>query len=301
MKRFILLPTLLAAAIVSRVRADVTPNPLFTDGAVLQQDASVSVWGTADPGERITVEFAGQTVSATTAGDGKWMVRLKTPKAARPSAPVTMTISGKNKITLRNLLIGEVWLCSGQSNMERHLGLQPGQKPITNWEQEVRDANYPEIRQFYVEKKTAFVPEATVKGGWSVCSPETVKDFTAVGYFFARDLFQARHVPIGLIHSSWGGTPAEAWTSEAALKALPDFAQPLAELKRMRSDPEGARRDYEAQLETWFRANDPGSAAALLERDSTGHRFLETNETADALGIRRRTGPRRRRVVSPHV
>jgi sialate O-acetylesterase len=262
MKRFILLPVLVTAAFVLSVRADVTPNPLFTDGAVLQQDASVPVWGTADPGERVTVEFAGQTVSATTAGDGRWMVRLKTPKATGPSAAVTMTISGKNKIALHNLLIGEVWLCSGQSNMERHLGLQPGQKPITDWEQEVRDANYPEIRQFYVEKKTAFVPEATVKGGWSVCSPETVKDFTAVGYFFGRDLHQARHLPIGLIHSSWGGTPAEAWTSEAALKTLPDFVQPLAELKRMRSDPEGVRRDYEAQLENWFRANDPGSAAA---------------------------------------
>jgi sialate O-acetylesterase len=260
MKKYFLLPlTVLLMSAAGSLRADVTPNPLFTDAAVLQQGVRVPVWGTADPGERVTVEFAGQTVTNTAAADGRWLVHLAPLKAG---GPLTITITGKNKITLKDVLVGEVWLCSGQSNMERHLGLQAGQKPITDWEREVRDANYPTIRQFYVEKKIAFSPESAVKGGWSVCSPKTVKDFTAVGYFFGRDLYQARHVPIGLIHSSWGGTPAEAWTSAAALGALPDYTQPLAELKRLSADPDGARREFEARLESWFHANDPGSAAA---------------------------------------
>jgi sialate O-acetylesterase len=240
-------------------RADVTPNPLFADDAVLQQGMKVPVWGTADPGEHVTVEFFGQSVSTTADSAGKWLVQLAPMKAGGPH---TLTISGKNKITLTNILVGEVWICSGQSNMERHLGLQPGQKPITDWEQEVRDATHPEIRQFYVPQTKAFAPTQTVNGHWSVCSPETVKDFTAVGYFFGRDLHQARHVPIGLIHSSWGGTPAEAWTSEAALSRLPDFADALAEVKRLVADPAAARRETQARQEAWYARVDPGSQAS---------------------------------------
>jgi len=258
-KYFLFLPLVVVACTGSQTRANVTPNPLFTDNAVLQQGMSVPVWGTADPGERVAVEFAGQTVSATASADGKWMVYLAPLKAG---GPFTLTISGKNRRNMNNVLVGEVWVCSGQSNMERHLGLQSGQKPITDWEQEVKDAKYPEIRQFYVTQKTSFTPAQTVSGGWSVCSPDTVKDFTAVGYFFGRDLHQARHVPIGLIHSSWGGTPAEAWTSEAGLRTVPGLAATLAEFKRSISDPEGARREFEMRLENWFRANDPGSAAS---------------------------------------
>ena len=240
------------------LRADVVPNPLFTDGAVLQQGMEVPVWGTADPGERVTVAIQGQAVSATASSDGKWMVRLAAMKAGGPH---TLTISGKNTIILKDVLIGEVWICGGQSNMERHLGLQAGQKPIVDWEKEVREANYPQIRQFYVVQKMSFTPQQTEQGGWSVCSPKTVPDFTAVGYFFGRDLYLDRHVPIGLIHSSWGGTPAEAWTGDAALRALPDFAPQLEELRRLAADPEGARRDHEARLEKWYQVNDRGSMA----------------------------------------
>ena len=174
--------------------ADVVPNPLFADNAVLQQGMKVPVWGTADAGERVTVEFAGQSVSTTTDSAGHWLVCLAPMKA--DGRPGTLAISGKNRITLTNILVGEVWICSGQSNMERQLGVRDGQKPIVNWEAEVAAAKYPEIRQFYVPQTKAFAPAQTVKGNWSVCSPETVKDFTAVGYFFGRDLFQARHVPL---------------------------------------------------------------------------------------------------------
>jgi sialate O-acetylesterase len=239
--------------------AEVIPHPLFNHHAVLQQEMRVPVWGTADPGERVTVEFAGQSVTATAAADGKWLVYLAPMKAGGPHP---LTISGRNKVVFTDVLVGEVWVCSGQSNMERHLGLQPGQLPITGWEQEVAEAGHPEIRQFYVVQKTALTPQSTVTGGWSVCSPETVKDFTAVGYFFGRDLHQARGGPVGLIHSSWGGTPAEAWTSEAALRTMPDFAGPLAEVKRLIADPAGAQREAQARQNAWYQAKDPGSAAS---------------------------------------
>ena len=259
--RFAFLISLLALGPgVSGTRANVTPNPLFADDAVLQQGMNVPVWGMADPGEQVEVEFAGQSVSTTADAAGKWQVELAPMKAGDQSH--TLTISGRNKIVLKNVLVGEVWICSGQSNMERHLGLQPGQKPITDWEQEVRDAKYPEIRQFYVPQTRAFTPAQTVQGSWSACSPETVKDFTAVGYFFGRDLYQDLHVPIGLIHTSWGGTVAEAWTSEAALSRLPDFTNALANLKHLAADPDQARRETLAQQEAWYARVDPGTQAS---------------------------------------
>jgi len=244
---------------VSPVRADVTPNSLFADNAVLQQGMKVPVWGTADPGEHVTVEFAGQRVSTTADAAGKWLIQLAPMKAS--SQPGALTISGNNKIVLTNILVGEVWICSGQSNMERQLGMRDGQKPITDWEKEVAAAKYPEIRQFYVPQTKAFVPAQTVKGNWSVCSPETVKDFTAVGYFFGRDLYLDRHVPIGLIHTSWGGTPAEAWTSEAALSQLSDFTDAVTNLKQLVANPAQAQRETQARQDAWYLKVDTGIRA----------------------------------------
>jgi sialate O-acetylesterase len=231
-------------------------NPLFQNNAVLQCDARVPVWGTANDGEKVTVAFAGQEIS-TVALDGVWKIWLRPMKAN--ATPQTLTVRGDSTVAITNILVGEVWIASGQSNMERQLGLRAGQKPIVNWEQEVAAANYPQIRQFYVPQTLSPAPLSTVKGSWSVCSPETVKDFTAVGYFFARDLFAARHVPVGIINSSWGGTPAEAWTSEAGLQKLPEFAEPLAQLKKLTIDPELARRETQAKQEAWFVKMDPGS------------------------------------------
>ena len=231
-------------------------NPLFQNNAVLQCDARVPVWGAARDGEKITVTFAGQNVS-TVASNGAWKIWLKPMK---PNAtPRTLTVSGDSTSVITNVLVGEVWVAGGQSNMERQLGLRAGQQPIANWEPEAANANYPEIRQFYVPETKSFTPQATVKGDWSVCSPETVINFTAVGYFFARDLFQDRHVPIGIIFSSWGGTPAEAWTSEAALQKLPDFVEPLAQLKKLAADPALAERETQARQAAWYQNVDPGS------------------------------------------
>jgi sialate O-acetylesterase len=223
---------------------------------VLQGDVRVPVWGTGRDGERITVSFAGRDIS-TVCSNGAWKIWLP-PMSANPE-PQTLTVRGDNVCEITNVVVGEVWVASGQSNMERQLGLRGGQKPIVNWEQEVAAANYPAIRQFYVAQTQSASPRGTVTGGWSICSPGTAGDFTAVGYFFARDLFAARHIPIGIIHSSWGGTPAEAWTSEAALSQIPDFAQPLAELHELAADPGLAKRKAQARHEAWYETVDPGS------------------------------------------
>ncbi|HEY5285220.1 MAG TPA: hypothetical protein VIM14_20670, partial [Polyangia bacterium] len=149
-------------------RAAVKPNPLFADHAVLQQGLTVPVWGTADPGEAVTVEIAGQTVSTTTGADGKWRVLLASMPAG---GPFTLTIAGKNKVVLDDILVGEVWVASGQSNMERQLGLRAGQKPIVNWQKELPAAKHPGIRHFGVAQTKSLTPLSTVQGQWMVCSP----------------------------------------------------------------------------------------------------------------------------------
>ena len=205
-----------ACLLLAFVRADVTPHALFCDHAVLQQGLPVPIWGTADAGESVSVSLAGQRAFAKAGPDGRWSVKLLEMKAGGPH---TLVISGNNRVELKDVWIGEVWICSGQSNMERQLGLRSGQQPLVNWEQEAASADYPQIRHFAVARTPSDTVLTDTKGKWDVCSPETVANFTAVGYYFARDLYRHLKVPVGLIHTSWGGTPAEAWTSQEALEA----------------------------------------------------------------------------------
>lgn len=185
------------------LHAEVKPNPLFTAGAVLQQGQSVPIWGTADEGEKVSVEIAGQTASTTTK-DGMWRVDLKALKAGGPHK---MTIKGSNTVEIDNILVGEVWVCSGQSNMEWKFQATDSAK------EDQPKANYPKIRMFTVKKTTSPTPVSEVTGSWVVCAPETVNGFSAVGYYFARSLYEELEIPIGMISTSWGGTPAQAWTS----------------------------------------------------------------------------------------
>ncbi len=232
-------------------------NPLFQDNAVLQCDARVPVWGTAENGEKITVNFAGQSVSTVGVG-GQWKIWLNPMRAS--ATPRVLTVHGNTTREIGNILVGEVWVAGGQSNMERRLGLTGGQKPILNWEQAVATANHPEIREFHVQHKRALAPRETVEGGaWTVCSPATVENFSAVGYFFARDLLAARKIPVGIIHSSVGGTPAEAWTSEAGLKPFPEFADALADLKRFAADPDLEIHKAQPDQLAWFEKTELGS------------------------------------------
>jgi sialate O-acetylesterase len=192
-------------------RAEVKPHALIGDNMVLQQGMKVPIWGTADESEQVTVHFQDQEVTATTR-DGRWLVRLENLKAG---GPFEMTIRGSNTIQFKNVLVGEIWICSGQSNMEWPLHL------TRDADKTMESSANPAIRLFTVAKRPAAVPLANVQGAWVECGPKTVGGFTAVGYFFGRDLQKALKVPVGLIHTSWGGTPAEAWTSRQALEAEP--------------------------------------------------------------------------------
>ena len=188
--------------------AEVRPNPMFSDGAVFQQGAPVPVWGTAREGEKVTVKFEDQQVTAV-ASEGKWMVRLQPLKAG---GPFQMTIAGDNTVRVRNVPVGEVWVCSGQSNMAFCL------KGAANGREEIPLAKYPHLRLCSVPHVTAVEPRTEAAGKWVECSPLTVPSFSAVGYFFGRDLLKTKGVPVGLIHTSVGGTPAQAWTSLGGLK-----------------------------------------------------------------------------------
>ncbi len=223
MKRIVLFAVVLTTLATAGM-ATIKPAALFCDNAVLQQGMPVPVWGTADNGEKVTVQFQGQTVQAVVK-DGKWMARLEPLKAG---GPFKMMLFYSNKpateaVVLNNILVGEVWVCSGQSNM--HWSLER----TTTGEQAIKEAAIPNLRLFTVPLKTSYTPLDSVDAAWVPSSPETAKSFSAVGFFFGRELSEARNVPVGLIHTSWGGTFAEAWTSPEGFKTLPEYASWIAD------------------------------------------------------------------------
>jgi len=203
-------------------RAEVKLPSLVSDGLVLQQGMKVNIWGTADPGEPVTVTLGDQRASTTTDNAGQWKVKLGPLSAG---GPFTMTIAGKNAITLHDVLVGEVWVCSGQSNMEMPVGGNPQgwSSGVMNSQDEIARADHPMLHLFTVERAVAGKPQQDVRGYWVTARSQTVSDFSAVGYFFGRELLEALNVPIGMIHSSWGGTPAEAWTSRGTLESDPGY------------------------------------------------------------------------------
>ena len=236
---------LASLVLTSQAHADVRLPALFSDHMVLQRDATVPVWGQADPGEAVTVSIAGQNQKATAGADGKWMVKLEKLKS---SEPVTMTVKGRNELTVNDVLIGEVWLASGQSNMQMALS------GVTNARAEIAAAKFPQIRLFAVERRPAATPQKECGGKWVVCSPETAMQFSAAAYFFGRELHQKMGVPVGLISSSWGGTPIEAWTSMEVQQGDKDLAPILAPWQKLVSvpfDEKQAKARYEKQLEAW--------------------------------------------------
>jgi sialate O-acetylesterase len=209
----LLLLAVLTVVSAASLRAEVKLPGLFADNMVLQQGTTLPVWGWADEGEAITVSFRGHS-SSTTAKNGKWQVKLPRQRAGGPD---TLTISGNNKIELQNVLVGEVWICSGQSNME-----WPMNRTFEPQEAVTKSGN-PVIRLFTVPKSKAGEPATNAAGTWKICGPETVSGFSAVAYYFGRSLQSSLGVPIGLIHTSWGGSPAEAWMSRDALEANQEY------------------------------------------------------------------------------
>ncbi len=206
--------------LAATLRADVRCALPFSDHMVLQRDRPAAVWGQAAPGEAVTVEFAGQTKSATAAPDGRWQVALDPLPAS--AEPRTLTVRGRNTLTFADVLVGEVWLCSGQSNMEKPLGPVPKQKATDNYREAIRRADQPQLRLFQVPWYAE--PKAGVIGlRWVPCTPETLADteFSAAAYYFGRELVRQLDLPVGLIHSSFGGTQIEAWMPASAFASDP--------------------------------------------------------------------------------
>jgi sialate O-acetylesterase len=241
---------------VSAAPAGPFVHPLFSENMVLQRGIECPVWGWAAPGEAVTVSMAGKSAQASAGADGKWMARLGPFEAGGPHR---LTVEGKTeRVAFGNVLVGDVWICSGQSNMQMSVSSS------NNADQEIAGANQPLIRLFTVPNVTALEPQTTVNGTWQLCTPETIPWFTAVGYFFGRTLEQELKVPIGLINSSWGGTICEAWTSGPALKSdVPEFAPAVTEIERLAAEAAKGAQDYAKIMADWYAQNDPGSAEGL--------------------------------------
>jgi sialate O-acetylesterase len=242
---------IVTAIIANTARADVKLPALISDGMVLQQGMPAPLWGWADEGESVTVEIQNQKVTAM-AKSGKWVVRLKPLKAG---GPFTLTFSGKNKIELKNVLVGEVWICGGQSNMQWRLN------QTDNAEAEIAGAEYPMIRLFTVPRAEVDATVTDVKAGWKECSPESAAVFSAIGYYFGRDLHKARNVPIGLINNAVGGSPAESWTSAGVLNADAEYKQFPAEYPKRMEKYEEAMGKYKEDSEKAKAENKPAPRA----------------------------------------
>jgi sialate O-acetylesterase len=249
---------LLALFPTTPVIAEVHVPALIGDNMVLQQGKKVRIWGTADANEKVSVSLASEKKNVVADQSGHWEVLLGPLKAG---GPFVLNVSGSNTFTFKNILVGEVWICSGQSNMEWPLINSKGGADV------VAQANFPEIRLFTVQKSTSATPLNEVKGKWTETIPDEVGQFSAVAYFFGRELYQKLKVPIGLIHTSWGGTPAEAWTSRDALSAVTEL-QPILDRyqESLKSLPE-RQKEFERALADWSQKNlysDPGNKGEAL-------------------------------------
>lgn len=250
--------------------AVLTLPALVSDGMVLQRDKKIRIWGRASPGGAVSIEFKGKSYQSITGSDGKWTAELE---ALPAGGPYTMTIKGEAKeIVLHDILIGDVWLCSGQSNMELPMSRLAGQYP-----EDLAGSANTNIRQFLVGHAWSFNHVLDVKGTWQAAGPATIGSFTAVGYYFAKSLYEKYKVPVGIIHSSWGGTPAESWISEESLREFPSYLaaavkyKDQAKVKEVLSADKDRSRQWYAETgkadhgylpggSTW--ATNPGPASA---------------------------------------
>ena len=229
----------LASILHLPLHANVMVPSIFSSGMVLQRNAPIPVWGKAAPGEKITVSFNGQEIQSAAGEDSLWRVTLS---ATHEGGPYTMTIAGNDTVVLTNVLVGEVWICSGQSNMEFTMA-----KSI-DADKDIPEANHPNIRLFLIKKKVADTAQFTCEARWEDCTPTSAKNFSAVAYYFGRRLHEVLNVPIGLVQPTWGGTSAECWTSREVLESSSELV-PI--LDKWREDlvryPE-AKKEYDAKL-----------------------------------------------------
>ena len=256
-------------------------SPMFGDYMVLQRGTPNAVWGWAKPGEVIRVEIAGRSATGTTGADGRWQAQIQPPT---PGGPYTIKITGADQsVELHEILVGDVWLCGGQSNMQLGLGR------ARNGDQEVKAATHPEIRLFAVKQHVSYSPAAVPEGAWKICSPETVAEdgegFSAVAYYFGRRLQDELHVPIGLVEDCLGGTLAECWMSPEALRQLKDFDEPLAEIERLHAK---GGPEYGSFLMHWLDEYDIGSKSnswAAPDLDDSGWKTVQIPGGFQELGV----------------
>ena len=236
---FLLTIIFFCCGFLSTINANVKTPKIFADGMVLQRNQQVPVWGWADKGEKVTVDFNGQQKKTITAKNGRWKVVLEPMKAG---GPFEMIIQGKNTMTFQNVLIGEVWICSGQSNMEWPLSRT---KDSTY---EINNANYPQIRLFSVPHTVNYHPVDSLNDGqWNTCNPKTIEGFSAVAYFFGREIHKKLDVPVGLIKTAWGGTNVQTWMSMDAIQTLDDFNDAVKQLNE---------KDMEEEIAEFKRKHD---------------------------------------------
>jgi sialate O-acetylesterase len=253
---------LLLALMTVTAHADVRLPEVIGNSMVLQQKMPVPIWGTAEPGEAITVSFGSQKKTIVAGADGKWRVDLG--KLSANFTPQTMTIVGKNAIELQDILVGEVWLVSGQSNMQRLL------RETDNGEAVQGAADHPNIRLFNVSREVAFKRKVGKLGEWAACTPGSVKEFSAAGYYFGVGLQRELNVPVGLINSSYGGSQAEAWTPVAYLEASPDLKPTIDRTQIWAAEREKVRVDYAEAIRKWREDSDKAKAAGAKPSPSPG-------------------------------
>lgn len=233
-------------------------SPMFSDNMVLQREMRDPVWGWAAPGTKIKVSMDGKSASATAGEDGRWLAKLGPFKAG---GPYTLTIAGPTTETFNDVLVGDVWICSGQSNMQFGVG------NLSNAQEEIAAADHPTLRLFSIPMLTSIEPLQVTGGTWDLCTPNNLKKdgdwggFSAVAYFFGRKLNADLNVPIGLIHTSWGGTPAQAWTSEKELgDRVPAYRAGIAQIAAMREAKKHPQVEVKDPFLVWYEKNDAGSA-----------------------------------------
>ena len=248
------------------LQAKVVLPSVFTDNMVLQQKTDITFYGDATKNKQLTVKtgWNGKEYYTEADGQGKWSLKIPTPAAG---GPYEITFSDGKKLQLKNVMIGEVWFCSGQSNMEMPVA---GWGKVMNYEQEIAEAAYPAIRLFQVKKNTSLAPLKEVEstlGGWQECSSATVPEFSALAYFYARALWKELNVPIGVIDCTWGGTPAEAWTSHETLRQVMGFREEMDKLERLGFDPNRMEQAYSEERAHWqslFTEKDKGMETGKL-------------------------------------
>ena len=243
MKTFIKITLLLAGILLAATsNAQIRLPAVIGDNMVLQQNSEVSLWGWGDPGTmvRVSGSWNRDTVRAMVSNQAEWFLKIRTPAAG---GPYTVDIKGNDEVVLKNVMIGEVWICSGQSNMEWSADMK-----INNDEEEVKNAVYPDIRLFHVRKAGSEQPQKNCFAKWEACSPETMRSFSAVGYFFSRNLHTSLKVPVGIIEVAWGGTPAEVWVKKELVESDPLMKSCASRLSTFDSWPSKPGVVYNAMI-----------------------------------------------------